>query len=103
MNPTLLAGIGAAVLFVAVAIGVIVSRRWQRNSPWGLFRQLCAAHRLNLRERRLLTHLAWQHRLQHPAMLFLDARLLDATDLGPAWRGQVVRLAGLKERLFQRG
>ena len=55
-----------------------------------------------MRERRLLTHLAWQHRLPQPAMLFLDPSLWDAERLGPTWDAQAKKLSNLRERLFQR-
>src|SRR5687767_12206204 len=102
MTPTMMIGIGIALFVAALAICFGVARLRQRHSPWGLFRSLCSAHRLSVRERRLLTHLAWQHQLRQPAMLFLDATLWDAERLGPDWNAQAKNLGSLRERLFQR-
>ena len=101
MTITMMIGIGVAFIAVVAACFGFARMR-QRNSPWGLFRSLCSAHRLSARERRLLTHLAWQHQLPQPAMLFLDASLWDAERLGPTWDAQAKKLGSLRERLFQR-
>lgn len=102
MNLTTTIAVGSGVLILLAAIGFAVARFRQRQSPWGLFRSLCGAHRLSARERRLLTHLAWQHQLSQPALLFLDPSLWEAARLGSAWDAQAKNLSVLRERLFQR-
>lgn len=70
------------------------------NSARGLFGELCRAHQLARNDRRLLTHLARQHRLADPACLFLDARWLDPAVCGPAWQKHAGRLRELRLALF---
>jgi protein involved in polysaccharide export with SLBB domain len=61
----------------------VLRRRQQRlrHSPWRLFRDLCAAHRLTYRQRHLLRRVAQAQQLPQPAILFLNPQ---SWDLGPA-------------------
>jgi hypothetical protein len=73
-----------------------------RHSPWRLFRELCAAHRLHPGERSLLKRLAIERKLPHPATLFVEPGLWDCHELGSQWQQQAERLGSLRERLFVR-
>ena len=78
----LLAAAGGLAL-VWLAIQALNRRRQRvRHSPWRLFRDLCAAHRLTRRQRQLLRRLAQAQQLAQPAVLFLDPRAWDIARLG---------------------
>jgi hypothetical protein len=70
-----------------------------RHSPWQLFADLCNAHKLSRHDRHLLRRLAGQHRLDQPAMLFIEPSWFSAEKLGPAW-GHRDELEKLRQRLF---
>lgn len=78
----LMAAAGLALVWLAIQA---LSRHRQRlrHSPWRLFRDLCAAHRLTRRQRQLLRRLAQAQQLSQPAVLFLDPRAWDLAPLGP--------------------
>ena len=77
-----------------------VRKRRISHCPWRLFKDLCAAHELTHRERQLLTQLAHQHRLQQPAMLFIEPVWWEADRLGNAWQRSLAELHSLRDRLF---
>lgn len=72
----------------------------RHHSPRALFRQLCYAHGLDRRSRRLLASLARERKLAQPARLFLEPDQFAAAGLGPKLESQAERLKELKERLF---
>ena len=75
-------------------------RGFNQNNAKGLFRELCLAHRLNRSDWWLLSRLAHYHRLNDPAMLFLEPRWLDADLCGSTWQRQNTRLRELQLTLF---
>jgi len=75
-------------------------QRRNTNCPWRLFKDLCAAHHLSYRDRQLLTQLAHQHRLEHPAMLFVEPAWWEAAKLGRAWQRSIGEIHRLRDRLF---
>jgi hypothetical protein len=100
------------VAVIALAAVVVVGVAWlvarfarvlqhrASQSPWRLFKDLCAAHCLNSRERQLLTRLARQRALAHPAVLFVDAASWDMHRLGDAWTRSLPELERLRRRVF---
>jgi len=100
----------AAALALAVALLLIVTgivSRWLANreqpvinSPWGLFKQLCTAHELNGRERRLLARLARDMNLNQPAAIFTEPTWFSADKLGNRWKRRSGDLTRLRDRLF---
>src|SRR5688500_599844 len=96
--------IGAAATIIALAWVMMRFLRARQKKishcPWRLFKDLCAAHRLNYRERQLLTQLAHQHRLQQPAMLFVEPAWWEADRLGNAWQRSLAEVHALRDRLF---
>ena len=98
-----------AVLAVAAAIGYLLTRVLARqesnrpsNHPWKLFRGLCAQHQLDRQQVRLLTQLAHHFRLEHPAFLFLDARLYQPSRWNPELRQHLAEIHALRDRLLAR-
>jgi hypothetical protein len=93
------AALMAAVCWFAM---LVVRRRRERSSdsPWLLFKELCAAHGLSGRERKLLARLAQQRQLAHPAALFVEAGHFRQQGLGPAWTRSLPELERLRRRLF---
>ena len=96
--------IGAAVTIIGLAwLAMRFLRSRQKkisHCPWRLFKDLCAAHELNYRDRQLLTQLARQHRLQQPAVLFVEPAWWDTDRLGAAWQRSLGEVQALQERLF---
>jgi hypothetical protein len=74
--------------------------RMLRNTPRWLFRQLCAAHRLKWKDRRLLWQVAQEQYPKNPPQLFVDPDSLTAPRLGVRKRAEMDRLAALREQLF---
>lgn len=91
-----------AIITVAWIIMRLVARRERRvsHSPWCLFKELCMAHELSLRERQLMTRLAQHHRLEHPTALFVEPTWWEPQRLGPAWSKCLTELERLRKRLF---
>jgi hypothetical protein len=75
-------------------------RELRTNSPRGLFRELCQAHRLERRARWLLARLARHYRLQDPGALFLNPRIWHAAEDDAAFAEERQELAELRDRLF---
>jgi hypothetical protein len=96
----------AIAAFVVVAAAWLVARiararqRRASQSPWRLFKDLCTAHALSNRERQLLTRLARQRTLPHPAVLFVDAAAWDMHQLGDGWTRSLPELERLRRRVF---
>ena len=91
--------VAAAVLFL---VQLIRSRRRQtgRASPWGLFTELCRAHKLNWRQRWLLWRLARIEQLSHPARLFLEPEWYATAGLPRELRHNAAQLNAIRARLF---
>jgi hypothetical protein len=99
------AGVAAASLAVIAVIWLttkIAAARQQKitNSPWRLFTDLCTLHHLNRRERLLITRLAQDIQLEHPALLFMESAWWEADRLSPAWVRCRPELDKLRKRLF---
>ncbi|HEY2411607.1 MAG TPA: hypothetical protein VGI40_05170 [Pirellulaceae bacterium] len=104
-------GWAAVASIAAVALAIIVclwtitkyfsaQRERNSNSPWQLFIDLCKAHKLSRRERRLLQRLAGQHPLDQPAMLFVEPSWFSADKIGPNCGCHFDELFRLRNRLF---
>lgn len=104
MQEVLLAlGAVLALLFVSMIVARLISiivRRVRQTPAW-LFRQLCSAHQLSRRQRRLLWHVAACRKLSDPAELFVTPELLECGDLNPRLRLAAKVLAELRSQLFQ--
>lgn len=75
-------------------------RQRRRHAPRKLFRDLCKAHQLTRRQRRMLWRLAQRRQLPQPALLFLDPQswgLEQAESLGAEAQRE---LTALQRRLF---
>ena len=103
--------LAVVAIVAAIVIGLVVLNRFARrragdkayNSPSELFRELCRAHRLDRSDRRLLKRLATAWGLASPAYLFIEPDYFDTAGLPVEWQEASHRVAGLRERLFQRG
>ncbi len=75
--------LAAAVTLVVAAVLVLYlsldrrDRQRKRNSPRGLFEELCKAHELSRAERKLLESIAAARRLADPGQLFVRPELLE--------------------------
>ncbi len=99
-------------LFMLMIVGAIVFAIWagsqlfalwqrrQQASPGGLFRELCRAHGLNWRSRRLLRQLTRWHRLNNPASVFLEPKRFEANRLNSALTQRRREIESLKNALF---
>lgn len=99
----MLLGILTAVCMIAWLLHRFAERQEKRrryNSPNGLFRELCKAHALTRRERRMLRRLAKPLKLDQPARIFLERQRFDAESLNPSLRAHAADYARLAERLF---
>lgn len=98
----------AVLIFCLFFVGVwVVSRLMSRHdraasyhNPRLLFRALCRAHQLSRGECQLLRRLARSHRLNQPALVFVEAERFETEGLGAAWRDEQARLFALRDRLF---
>lgn len=97
-----IAAVSLAIIVCFWAISTYFSAQRQRNSnsPWQLFIDLCKAHKLSRRERHMLHRLAGQHRLDQPAMLFVEPSWYGAEKAGPTWDGRHNELDELRQKLF---
>jgi len=75
-------------------------RRYGYNDPSTLFSELCQIHNLPSGQRRLLKKLAAQHKLEHPAQIFLLPELLRLERLPANWATKATALQELSQRLF---
>jgi hypothetical protein len=90
----------AAVLAVFVVLRWWTRRRPRINNPAALFLELCWAHRLDRRSRRLLVQVARARRIAPLGRLFLEPELFDPAPLGELGKRQARRLERLRTRLF---
>ena len=91
-----------AAVTVWLASAWLKSRhRRNRNSPLRLWKELCAAHHLNHRERSLLARLAEHHHLLQPATLFIEPRLWELAEVPVAGSARAAELAALREKIFR--
>jgi hypothetical protein len=82
---------------------LVTSRAYGRlpaNSPRGLFRELCRAHRLDRPRRRLLKRLAVARQVSPAALLFVQPECFAAADLPGDLDDQAAAIAELEQRLF---
>ena len=70
------------------------------NSPVGLFKELCKEHGLNFRNRKLLSRLATETKLQQPAALFLDPNRFHASNLPNSLKREAKAFAEIKKTIF---
>jgi hypothetical protein len=95
---------GSAVTIIGaiwLAMRFLRSRQKRNtNCPWRLFKDLCAAHALSHRDRQLLSQLAHEHRLEHPAILFVEPARWEGDKLGRSWQRSLDELHTLRDRLF---
>jgi hypothetical protein len=87
------------VCFWAISTYLSIQRQRNSNSPWQLFADLCKAHKLSRGERQMLQRLAGQHRLELPAMLFVEPSWYSVEKIGLSW-GHRDELDKLRQRLF---
>jgi hypothetical protein len=98
-------------IFIVTAILVAGVVLWQfamsrangrlpSNSPRGLFRELCRAHRLDHSGRRLLKRLAAARGVSPPALIFLQPESFSAIGLPDDLLDQAQALGQLELRLF---
>jgi hypothetical protein len=96
-------GLVALLLLVAMAVR-IYSQRSKRtfrfDSSARMFRELCAAHRLNRASRRLLQRLAAARGMKDAAHLFVEPSHFDVQDLSPDWKTSAAEVRHLRSRLF---
>lgn len=75
--------------------------RLSSNRPNHLFEDLCIAHRLSFRDRRLLQALAQELELETGAVLFVRPDYFETDRLPAALRRYEIQVERLSERLFQ--
>ena len=99
--------LGAVAVIAAVALVVwLIVRYIKRRAlpgyydPQRMFRELCRAHELSAAQRRMLAQLASVRELKHPALLFVEPKHFDSSDLGDAWQTRQPALAALETQLF---
>jgi hypothetical protein len=97
--------IGALTLLLAIVVTsyVVAKRRrseFLNNSPKRLFHDLCRAHQLHMRNRRLLKKLAAARGVENAAELFVDPKYFDAADLPQALQSTATELRKLRRILF---
>jgi len=103
---------GEIMMWVALVVAVIAgiwglsklaaqrdSRR-PSNSPRRLFAELCRAHELDRRQRKLLRQIVRWQRLAHPARVFLDPERFDAANLNRPLQAQQAAVTAMRTRLF---
>ncbi len=92
------------VIGIAIAVGVQIYKRYDYSKPCDdplkLFRQLCAAHKLNFSSRRLLLQLATVLEMPQPAALFVTPEAFRGSELPPQLQGEAERIKKLAHRLF---
>jgi hypothetical protein len=97
--------IGALSLLLAIVVTSYVLAKRKRseflhNSPKRLFHDLCRAHRLHIRNRRLLKKLAAARGVENAAELFVDPKYFDAADLPQGLQSTAAELRQLRHALF---
>jgi hypothetical protein len=95
-----LAALAAAALLIWSRATRRPPRHFVSNSRARLFRELCRAHGLRFSSRRLLKRLAAAHRLTTPAMLFVEPKYFDTSDLPANLQPAARELQHLRNQLF---
>ena len=95
---------------IAVGLGIAIYKWWDRppaivNTPRGMMLELCRAHHLGGRARRLLDRICEQADLEQPATIFVGTTQFEAAVQQAAKRRKFDRrdqitLAMLRRRLF---
>jgi len=103
VHASLALAIAAASLAALAATAILIARHWQRrlaSSPYGLFRELCRAHRLNWPQRRLLRQLARSQKLADAGALFLRPECYEIGRLTAEMRPRAEEIRLLRDGLF---
>ncbi|HTN75123.1 MAG TPA: hypothetical protein VL096_07750 [Pirellulaceae bacterium] len=95
----------AIIAAMAMAISLLVRYMNAREnytiySPQRLFRELCKAHGLEHKKRRVLKRLAVAHQLASPAQLFVEPERFDVGHLNADWQAQRSELEALRDLIF---
>src|SRR5262245_27773720 len=77
-----------------------VNGRLPSNSPRGLFRELCRAHRIDRAGRRLLKRLAVARGITPPVLLFVHPECFSVADLPDDLNDHAMEIVRLDEILF---
>ena len=97
---------------MALAIAAVVvwhrltgrsSKNFSLNSPARFFNELSSTHGLKFSSRRLLKRLAAARGLANPALLFVEPKHFDTTNLPDDLKSSAGELRQLRMRLFERG
>jgi hypothetical protein len=97
--------LGCVVLFAGFAAAIYRSSRqgkceFEADSQVKLFRDLCRAHRLSSRNRRLLRRLASARGVAEPARLFIEPKHFEVAQLPETLRASAEQIRRLRNRLF---
>jgi hypothetical protein len=97
--------LGIVALIIGAAVAAYRSSRHRKSvfdvdSPAKLFRELCQAHQLSFRSRRLLKRLAAARGITDPARLFLEAQHFEAAHLPKKLQSAANEIRRLRDRLF---
>lgn len=99
-----------AILAACIVAGLLLwllqwTAKWQEGkldspSPGRLFRDLCRAHKLRFKDRRLLKRLAQGSHIDHPVELFLKPEAFNIGRIPADLEHQATAILALAERLF---
>ena len=96
--------IAVVVVGIVAFVAVQLYKRQDFSKPCDdaqkMFRQLCAAHKLDFGSRRLLQKLATSLEIANPAALFVTPSAFRESTLPESLRGEQARLLNLARRLF---
>jgi hypothetical protein len=99
-----------AVAAILISLAYWLLRRWRmaraqqlQNSPAHLLQELCVRHGLGGPAQRLLAVLAREQMLEHPATLFVDPRMWEASRLGATGKHHAAQLDRLRGQIFGTG
>jgi hypothetical protein len=95
-------------VLVAICVMLLLIGRYARryenlksyDSPSELFRELCRAHGLDWRSRRLLRRLAATCELASPALIFVEPERFNVERLPSEWQAEADRIDRLRRMLF---
>lgn len=92
------------VAIAAICVAAVFFSRWlkrrQQYSHSLLFRSLCRAHGLGMRDRRLLLRIATLTNLSAPARVFTEPAWSDPARLPGSLKSQAKDLVRLREQIF---
>ena len=94
------ASAGIVMVIWLIMLGLKLRARRTTHSPWELFGELCAAHRLAHGERSLLKSLARDLKLEQPGVLFVEPGWWESQRLPPSMVRHVAALEKVRKRLF---